>query len=198
MEGRQSCLSSITDRRKLLPMAPQTSTKLTYEDYALLPEDGRRHEIIDGEHYVSSSPNTRHQRLVKRISRALYPFEDAGLGEVFSSPFDVVLSVFDIVQPDVFFVTAARSHIVVEKNVQGAPDLVVEVLSPSNRAYDEQFKLEAYERLGIIEYWIVDPDESSVSVFRRSGNRFVRVNVGDTVTTPILPGFALPLHQLFT
>jgi Uma2 family endonuclease len=178
-------------------MAPQISTKLTYEDYLLLPDDGRRHEIIDGEHYVSPSPNTRHQRLVKRISLALYPFESAGLGEVFWAPYDVVLSIFDVVQPDVFFVTAARSHIVVEKNVQGAPDLVVEILSPSNRQYDEQFKLKTYERLAVDEYWIVDPDESSVSIFRRSGDRFVRITAGDAVTTPLLPGFTLPLRTLF-
>jgi Uma2 family endonuclease len=178
-------------------MAPQISTKLTYEDYLLLPDDGRRHEIIDGEHYVSPSPNTRHQRLVKRISLALYPFENAGLGEVFWSPYDVVLSIFDVVQPDVFFVTAARSHIIVEKNVQGAPDLVVEILSPSNRQYDEQFKLKTYERLGVAEYWIVDPDERCVSVFRRSGDRFQRIDAGDALTTPILPEFALSLQKLF-
>ncbi|HYC92471.1 MAG TPA: Uma2 family endonuclease [Thermoanaerobaculia bacterium] len=178
-------------------MAPQTSTKLTYEDYLLLPDDGRRHEIIDGEHYVSPAPNTRHQRLSKRISRALYPFEDAGLGEVFSAPYDVVLSFFDVVQPDVIFVTAARSHIIVEKNVQGAPDLAVEILSPSNRQYDEQVKLKTYERLGVAEYWIVDPDESSVRIFRRSGERFTPADAGDTLTTPLLPGFALPLRDLF-
>jgi len=124
-------------------MAPQTSIKLTYEDYATIPDDGRRHEIIDGEHYVNPAPNIQHMRLVKKIVRALLPFEDAGLGEVFFAPSDVVLSMTDVVQPDVLFISAARMHIVVEKNVQGAPDLAVEVLSPFNRAHDERLKLQA-------------------------------------------------------
>ena len=170
---------------------------LTYDDYALIPDDGRRHEIIAGEHFAHPAPNTRHQRLSKRISRALYPFESAGLGEVFFSRLDVVLSVFDVVQPDVFFVTAARSHIIVEQNVQGAPDLVVEILSPSNRQYDEQVKLKTYERLGVAEYWIVDPDASAARIFRRSAGRFALIEPGDALTTPILPGFTLPLHELF-
>ena len=178
-------------------MAPQTSTKLTYEDYLLLPDDGRRHEIIDGEHYVSPSPNTEHQRIIKRLVEALLPLEKRGLGEVFFAPFDVVLSMFDIVQPDVLFITASRADILTKKNVQGAPDLVVEVLSESNRAYDLQVKHKTYERLGVDEYWIVDPEDRSVKVFRRAGARFAVAAIGDTLTSPLLPGFALPLRDLF-
>src|SRR5438128_997429 len=134
-------------------MAPQTATKLTYEDYVEIPNDARRHEIIDGEHYVSPSPNTRHQRIVKRLARALYPLEDAGLGEAFSAPYDVVLSLFDVVQPDVLFVSARQAHIINDQNVRGCPELVIEVLSESNRSYDERVKYKAYERLGANEYW---------------------------------------------
>lgn len=178
-------------------MATETSTKLTYEDYLLLPDDGRRHEIIDGEHYVSPSPNTRHQRLTKRIARALYPFEDAGLGEVFSAPFDVVLSIFDVVQPDVIFVTTAQAHIVNDKNVRGCPELVVEVLSESNRAYDERVKYKTYERLGGNEFWIVDPEMKSVKVFHSQNGHFVRIDTGDTLSSPLFPGFELRVASLF-
>ena len=179
-------------------MAPQISIKLTYEDYAAIPVDGRRHEIIDGEHHVNPAPNIQHQRIVKRIVRALLPFEDAGLGEVLFAPSDVVLSEMDIVQPDVLFVVTSRSHIIAEKHVKGAPDLAVEVLSPFNRPHDERVKLQTYERLGVGEYWIVDPEAGTVTVYRRRADRFVRIDAADPVTTPLLPNFALPLRDLFT
>ena len=179
-------------------MAPQTATKLTYEDYLLLPNDGRRHEIIDGEHFVSPSPNTEHQRISKRLTGALLRCEEAGLGEVFYAPYDVVLSIFDVVQPDVLFITPARAHILNDKHAEGAPDLVIEILSESNRQYDEQVKYKTYERLGVLEYWIVDPDARSVKVFRRTNDRFTSVPVTDTLTTPLLPSFALRVESLFS
>jgi len=178
-------------------MAPQTSTKLTYEDYLLMPDDGRRHEIIDGEHFVSPSPNTLHQRISKRFTRALLPSEDAGLGEVFYAPYDVVLSIFDVVQPDVLFISKARAHIINDKHAEGAPDLVIEILSDSNRQYDEQVKYKTYERLGVDEYWIADPFEQTVKVFRRTNGRFTRVAVGNTLTSPLLPDFQLRVADLF-
>ena len=179
-------------------MAPQTATKLTYEDYLLLPNDGRRHEIIDGEHFVSPSPNTEHQRISKRLTAALLRCEEAGLGEVFYAPYDVVLSIFDVVQPDVLFITPARAYILNDKHAEGAPDLVIEILSESNRQYDEQVKYKTYERLGVLEYWIVDPDGHSVKVFRRTNDRFTAIPVTDTLTTPLLPGFALRVESLFS
>jgi Uma2 family endonuclease len=178
-------------------MAPQTSTKLTYEDYLLLPDDGRRHEIIDGEHHVSPSPNMRHQRLSKRIVAALLPYEKLGLGEVFYAPATVVLSPSNIVEPDVFFITRERSHLVTEKNVQGAPDLVVEILSGSNREYDKRVKRKTYERYGVAEYWIVDGDDRTVTIYRRSGAAFVESLAAESVTTPLIPGFSLALRDLF-
>ena len=178
-------------------MAPQTSIKLTYEDYAAIPDDGRRHEIIDGEHYVNPAPNMQHQRIVKRLVKALLPFEERGLGEVFFAPSDVVLSMNDIVQPDVLFIRAERAHIVTIPNVKGAPDLAIEVLSEFNRRQDERVKFQQYERLGVTEYWIVDPENAAVRVFRRSADRFVRIETGEILTTPILPDFALPIRALF-
>ncbi|MGZ8867924.1 MAG: Uma2 family endonuclease [Thermoanaerobaculia bacterium] len=178
-------------------MAPQTSTKLTYEDYLLLPDDGRRHELIDGEHYVSPSPNTQHQRISKRFTAALLACEDAGFGELFYAPYDVVLSIFDVVQPDVLFITPARAHIINDKHAEGAPDLVIEILSDSNRQYDEQVKYKTYERLGVGEYWIADPFEKTVRVFRRTGERFARIAVGEIITTPLLPSFELRVADLF-
>jgi Uma2 family endonuclease len=178
-------------------MAPQTSIKLTYEDYAAIPDDGRRHEIIDGEHYVNPAPNIRHQMISMRLSLALgNVVNDQDLGYLFAAPTDVEMTTYDIAQPDIFFIRKSRAHILTDKRVVGAPDLVIEILS-SNRDYDERLKFQSYERAGVLEYWIVDPFEDAVRVFRRAGDRFQQVDVGDALTTPLLPGFTLSLQKLF-
>ncbi len=134
-------------------MAPATSTKLTYEDYCLLPDDGRRHEIIDGEHYVNPSPNTKHQLAFGNLFYALsHHLRQHGDGLLFGAPYDVVLSNFDVVEPDLIYVSTARKHIITEANINGAPDLVVEILSPSTRRYDEAVKFKLYDAMGIAEY----------------------------------------------
>lgn len=182
----------------MAPMAPQTSIKLTYEDYAAIPDDGRRHEIIDGEHYVNPAPNIPHQIVLFNVSRALHAFaRKHHLGRVLPAAVDVVLNEHDVVQPDVVFISSARAHIVTRTNIQGAPDLVVEILSESNHRYDERVKFDMYERGGVSEYWIVDPDEYTVKVFRRIGSRLSLVDTADTITTPLLPGFELPLTVIF-
>jgi Uma2 family endonuclease len=179
-------------------MALQTSTKLTYEDFLLLPDDGRRHEILDGEHYVNPSPNTKHQMASLRLVLALGDFVHAyGLGQLFHAPYDVVLSENDVLEPDLIFVSTARRAIITDANIQGAPDLVVEILSPSSRNYDERVKYHAYERFGVTEYWIVDPDAEAVTIYRRAGGTFKRVDSGNAITTPLLPGFALEVSAIF-
>ena len=173
--------------------------KLTYDDFVLFPDDGKRHELIDGEHFVSPSPNVRHQRVLMRLGFAIYNFvQEQRCGEVFFAPLDIVLSIHDVVEPDLLFVSAERAAIIGKANLRGAPDLVVEVLSPSNRRYDEVLKRELYERAGIQEYWLVDPEADTVKVFRREGERFGRPLLvsrhdGDVLTTPLLPGLEIAL-----
>jgi Uma2 family endonuclease len=179
-------------------MAPATSTKLTYEDFCLLPDDGRRHEIMDGEHYVNPAPNIQHQRISRRIAFAISAHVELHhLGEVFYAPCDVVLSDFDVVEPDIIYVSATRRHILTNANIQGAPDLVVEILSPSNRKYDEVVKFKRYDALGVAEYWIVDPERETVTIFRRTAGGLTPVPIADVVTTPLLPDFSLPLSEIF-
>jgi Uma2 family endonuclease len=179
-------------------MAPATSTKLTYEDYCLLPDDGRRHEIIDGEHYVNPSPNIQHQRISRRIAFAITAHvEPRNLGEVFYAPCDVVLSDFDVVEPDIIFVSAARRGIIKNANIKGAPDLVVEILSPSTRKYYQPVKLKLYDAIGIAEYWIVDPEREKVLIYRRTSGGFVLAPTTDDITTPLIPGFSLPARAIF-
>ena len=185
--------------------AQLSDTRLTYDDFLLFPDDGRRHELIDGAHYVTPSPNTRHQRLVLRLSVALASHVDAhpGSGEVFVAPFDVVFSHFDVVEPDLLFIAADQQDIVTEKHICGAPALVVEVLSPGTRRVDEKTKYRLFDRAGVREYWLIDPELDVVKVFRRDpSGAFPRVaelagDTGDALTTPLLPAFSLSLASYF-
>ena len=179
-------------------MAAETSIKLTYEDYLAIPDDGRRHEIIDGEYYVSPSPSFKHQIAILRLASALETHvRTNGLGYVIPAPFDVVLSQHDVVQPDIVYVSRERQQAITKGNLQSAPDLAVEVLSPSNHDYDEHVKYKVYEKSGVLEYWIVDPEAESVKIFRRTNDSFTAIPVTDNLNTPLLPGFALPIAELF-
>ncbi|HEX8407557.1 MAG TPA: Uma2 family endonuclease [Thermoanaerobaculia bacterium] len=178
-------------------MAPQTSIKLTYEDYAAIPDDGRRHEIIDGEHYVNPAPNLRHQAILARLGVALCNhIWERRLGEVYFAPVDVRLIDHVVVQPDIVFVSAGSTHTLTPDYILGVPDFVVEILS-SNRSYDERVKYGMYERAGVAEYWIVDPYQNEVKIFRRSGAKFVAVPVGETVTSPFFPDLTIALRDIF-
>jgi Uma2 family endonuclease len=132
--------------------------KWTYEDYAKLPEDGLRHEIIHGEHFVNPSPSTQHQHVSKRLQYQLYTkIELAGLGLLYNAPIDVQLSEFDIVQPDIVIILNENVRKITPTKIKVAPHLVVEILSPSTSGNDRTIKKDLYERSGVNEYWIVDP-----------------------------------------
>ena len=142
-------------------------TKLTYEDYIHFPDDGRIHELIDGEHYVSPAPGTRHQRISRRIQFQLYEqLEKPGLAEVFNAPTDVHLTETDVVQPDLAVIDARRAYIISPKKINEAPELIVEILSESTSARDRSLKHHLYQKTGVGEYWIVDPDANAVTSFR--------------------------------
>lgn len=178
--------------------------RLTYEDFLGFPDDGRRHELIDGNHVVTPAPNTRHQRVAGRLHLSLGNFvESHRLGEVFFAPLDVVFSDFDVVEPDLVFVASDRMDIIREAAVHGAPDLAVEIVSPSSRKLDETMKRRLFDRFGVREYWVVDPEIEVVKVYRRADDgSFPRVaelsrEEGGVLTTPLLPGFAFELAALF-
>jgi Uma2 family endonuclease len=188
-----------------MPLPERSDTRFTYDDFLLFPEDGKRHEIIDGEHYGTPSPNTRHQRLVGRLHFAIESSARShpGTGQIFVAPFDVILSNWDIVEPDLVFIAGDQGDILTDKNVQGAPALVVEILSRGTRKRDEQIKRRLFERTGVREYWLVDPELDLIKVFRRADDgAFPRVaelsrENGDVLTTPLMAGFGLPLEELF-
>jgi len=180
--------------------------KLTYDDFVRFPDDGLRHELIDGEHYVTPSPNTKHQQvslnLVFLIERWLRQ-KNERVGRLFFAPFDVVFSRFDVVEPDLLYMSNERAaRILTAANVQGVPELVVEIASPGTRRRDETIKRNLYERSGVSEYWVVDPELDVVRVYRRAGEEFARpvelsAQTGDVLTTSLLPGLELRLSRIF-
>ena len=173
--------------------------KLTYEDYARLPDD-ERCELIDGELIPMPSPKKIHQRLILDMSWILRRLEEMGLGELFIAPFDVILSRFNVVQPDLIFISNARSHIITEDNIRGAPDLLVEILSPSTAGYDRTTKRNLYARHGVGEYWLVDPYAKTITVLLLGADGYDTHAIfgeGDILTSPTLAGFALNLSELF-
>ena len=178
----------------------RSAAKLTYEDYRKTPED-ERYELLDGDLVTASAPNIAHQRISGRLGRWLAAFvEEKGLGEVFRAPTDVVLSDTDVVQPDILFVSGDRADIITADDVQGAPDLVVEVLSPATARRDWRDKLDLYSKHGVREFWLADPQTEIVWVLlpnEDSPKVTAIYGKGDTLTSPMLEGFTLDLDQIF-
>ncbi|MGO8786829.1 MAG: Uma2 family endonuclease [Terriglobia bacterium] len=175
-------------------------TRLTYDDFCLMPEDGKRYEIIDGELFVTPSPRILHQIVVSRLSSELLTFvRRAGLGRVLVAPVDVVFSEFDVVEPDIVYVSKERVSVLTEKNLQGAPDLAIEVLSESTERRDRTTKLKLYGKFGVQEYWIIDPYGPSAEIYRRGEEGlelFANLSSVDTLASPMFPGFSVPLREL--
>lgn len=176
------------------------AAKLTYEDYRNTPED-ERCELLDGELVMAPTPNIAHQRVCGRLGRRLAEFvEERDLGEVFRAPTDVLLSDTDVVQPDILFISKGRADIITADNVQGAPDLVVEVLSPTTARRDWRDKLDLYSRHEVREFWLVDPQTEIVWVLLPNEGSLEVANIygeGDTLASSILEGFTLDLNELF-
>ena len=174
----------------------------TYADYCVLPQDFNRHEIIEGDHVVTPSPTTRHQHVLANLTSLLNLHVRAhGLGVVLAAPMDVLLAPTSVVQPDLLFISKERLGIMKEANIQGAPDLVVEVLSPSNKrdkrereALEDKIRVCAYARILL---WIVDPEMHSVKVY--VPGQPVRTLEYDEVLNggDVLPGFELPVKDIF-
>jgi Uma2 family endonuclease len=137
---------------------------------------------------------------VTRLTRFLSGFvEDHQLGEVYVSPFDVVFSPFDVVEPDLVYFSNARESVLTEMNAQGAPDLVVEVLSETTEKTDRTFKLKLYGKFGVQEYWIIDPTGPAAEIYRRGEEGLTlvaKLSGADELSSPLFPGFNLPLCKL--
>ena len=181
---------------------PPPQGQWTYDDYARLPDDGWRYEVIKGVLYMSPSPRKRHQYALIRLAAAMLNFaEENDLGDVYTAPFDVIIGdLATPVQPDLLFIAADRlPEILTEDNVQGVPDLIVEILSPSNWLVDRREKFEVYQEAGVREYWIVDTDQRLVEVFvLREGvfTQLGRWGGGETVRSEVLTGFEIAVDEI--
>jgi Uma2 family endonuclease len=189
----------------LEPQHAKPRVKLTYDDYLLFPEDGKRHELIDGEHYVTASPNLRHQEILGQLHLLIGSWlELHPRGRLFFAPLDVIFSHVDVVEPDLLYASHERAQEIMTGDwVRGAPELVVEIGSLGTRRRDETLKRRLYEQFGVVEYWIIRPKTESAIVYRRSGKRFggapaeLSRAAGDVLRSPLLPGLELPLAHVF-
>ncbi len=179
-------------------VAVEQPRTLTYADYAALPDDGRRFELIDGELFEMAVPSTRHQDIVLRLGFALYEHvRRTGRGRVFVAPCDVVLSDTVTVQPDVVYLSDADAHRVTAPNIQGPPTLVAEVLSVPR--HDLVRKRELYARFAIAEYWVVHPDADRVEVYRLADGAYAKPVVlepGEQLATDLIPGLTIDVGEL--
>jgi Uma2 family endonuclease len=175
----------------------------TYQDYLRLPDDGKRYEVIRGVLYVAASPNYDHQYTVTQLTAQLLRFVQAnGLGVVLAGPFDVILpeGIATPVEPDLLFIRKENQPRRGDANFRGVPDLLVEVLSPSNRHYDRKTKFAAYRDAGVQEFWLADPLVRSVVIYGWRDGAFVEVErggIGDEVGSTVVSGFRVKLDTLF-
>jgi Uma2 family endonuclease len=180
-------------------MATQPKTGLTYEDLQAFPEDNLRREIIDGELVVTAAPVPRHQRVVAKLVHRLLSYAEEHGGEVLPAPIDVYFSETNVVEPDVIFVRSDHLDRVEKRYIRSAPDLVIEVSSPSTRRLELIRKRELYERFAVPEYWFIDLDADRIEVYRLEGERFrppILISRGQTLDTPQAPGLTLSVDDV--
>ena len=177
-----------------------TTPRLTYQDYANLEGDDR-YELLDGQLVQVPSRNTAHQTVSIRLMTEMYLFmKENSLGRIYPAPFDVLFTDFDVVQPDLLFISGNRKHIITPDNVQGAPDMTVEILSPETARMDWHGKRDLYARHGVREYWLVDPTYRLVWVMQlRDGVLEIEQTCaeGDAAESTVLEGFRVSLTELF-
>ena len=174
--------------------------KYTYDDYLKTPDD-KRYELIEGELYMTPSPITNHQRISRKIEFLLEKFvTENELGEIFDAPYDVYFDDENVVQPDILFISKDRLNIIGDKNLQGAPDLVIEILSESNAYRDLIQKKKLYARHGVKEYWIVVPGEKTIDINilkDKTYELYKTLGEYDTLESQILKGFKMELKAIF-
>jgi Uma2 family endonuclease len=176
------------------------SPRVSYADLEGWPEDGRRYELYDGEVYVVPSPIPLHQMVSARLHLVLQDYTRAHGGIVLYAPLDIVLTDFDVVQPDLLLFAPERQHLVEPRKVtRHAPDLAIEILSPGTAGNDRGRKMQLLARHRVREYWLVDPDAIAIEVYRLADSRFVlssRAEHLGRIDSPLLPALAVSPHDL--
>lgn len=178
----------------------RTATRLTANDYYAMPDDGKRYELIDGELYEMPSPSPLHQDILLNLALLLRSDVGTSGGKVYVAPLDVYLSTHRVVQPDVLVLLAERTGLVTRRGVEGAPNLVIEVLSPSNTQHDRERKLRLYAEAGVPEVWYVSPEMELIEVLVLHDGRYevhTRAGRDEPVTSVVLPGLSFPASAAF-
>jgi Uma2 family endonuclease len=176
--------------------------KLTYRDYArLTPPDSGDYELHDGNIILMPTPTPKHQRLSMRLSNRLFNhIETNQLGEVFTAPMDTVFTANDVLQPDLLYLSTSRLHLIGDKKIEGAPDLVVEILSPSNTTKEMSYKKFIYEVSEVREYWVINVEKKTITQYESIENELRIRQIyqeQDTLTSVVLEGFSVAIAGLF-
>jgi Uma2 family endonuclease len=172
---------------------PTGKIVLTYEDYVLLPNDGKRYEILEGELTVTPAPSTKHQTASGNLFVLLAHYiKERDLGKLFHAPIDLILESTSVLQPDLLFVSKARQSIITERAVEGAPDLVIEILSPATSRTDRITKAQIYARHRVPAYWIVDPELEVIEIYLLEGDGY---RLSSTLQGKT-PNFVPPFQEL--
>ncbi|MGR3309287.1 MAG: Uma2 family endonuclease [Candidatus Brocadiales bacterium] len=174
--------------------------KFTYQDYLHMPED-KRYELIEGEFFMVPSPNESHQHVSGELGFILQSFVKKNKsGSIYYAPFDVVFSDEDVVQPDIVFVSKGRRNIITKNNIKGAPDLLIEILSPKISYRDREIKRKLYFKYGVKEYWIVDPEGQNIEVLSISEDGYKTsgtYNINTPLSSPLLKDLLIDLKEVF-
>jgi len=184
-------------------MSTVTARKLTCEDLWVIPDDGKRYELIDGEVHVSPSPTTKHQQVLANIFAGLHAhITSHNLGKIYFAPLDVVFDEHNVVQPDLLYISKERRSVITPRFIHGAPDLVVEAISESRAAYDRDIKSRLYARNGVKEVWYPDPRNDTMEVLNLTaeGQYAVtqRLSGDEAVRSSVLPDLELNLREIFS
>ena len=181
-----------------MPIETDNGSMLTYEDYIEIPEDGKRHEIIEGTQFVSASPIPRHQFVLGQLHARFLELQEGGRADVLLAPIDVHLSKVDVVVPDLIAIASNSRHLIGPVKIEGAPELVAEILSPSTARRDRGAKRALYEFAGVAEYWVIDPQHNTLSQLSRIEGRFEeRLLRSGRVESTAFPGFGFELASIF-
>lgn len=177
-----------------------SSIKLSYREYRLLPEGDRR-ELVEGDFQMTPAPGERHQRISRNLQFELCKFLDENpLGDLYDAPFDVILDDHNVVQPDLLIVLSNRRSRIVPEGLRGAPNLIVEILSPSDPTRDTVLKRGLYAKYGVEEYWLVDPEAETVELLWARQGAFETVGVygkSDRVASTLVPELSVSLARVF-
>ena len=183
----------------MLEFSGNTAKKFTYNDYVAI-DDGYRYELINGVLKMIPGPATSHQRMSLKLASIIdYFIEDNDLGSVFESPIDVILDEENTVQPDILFISLENQSKVKENAIYGAPELVIEIISPSSVKADRYIKKSLYERFGVLEYWIVDIANKTVEVFELADSKFQLFSITEEkgkIDSKLLPGLNIEFDKI--